>query len=87
MLFNSAIRVIAAAATLGVIARPWNSPEFVRPIARVATLVMFGDLTVGARCENRLQSTAANAGSLTMPRRSIPSPIAASRCAFWGANA
>jgi hypothetical protein len=46
MLFNSAIWVIAAAA-IGVIARPWNSPEFVWPIARVATLMMFGDLTVG----------------------------------------
>ena len=41
MLFNSAIWVIAAVATLGVIARPWNVPEFVWAIAGAAMLVMF----------------------------------------------
>src|SRR3979411_1411199 len=41
MLFNFAIWVISAAATLGVIARPWNVPEFVWAIAGAAMLVMF----------------------------------------------
>src|SRR3977135_185428 len=41
MLFNSAIWVIAAVATLGVVARPWNWPEFVWAIAGAAILVMF----------------------------------------------
>src|SRR2546421_9889763 len=41
MLFNSAIWAIAAVATLGVIARPWNSPEFVWPMAGTAALVLF----------------------------------------------
>jgi arsenical pump membrane protein len=41
MLFNSAIWAIAAVATLGVIARPWNVPEFVWAIAGAAMLVMF----------------------------------------------
>jgi arsenical pump membrane protein len=41
MLFNSAICVIAAVATLGVIARPWNWPEFVWATAGAATLVLF----------------------------------------------
>jgi arsenical pump membrane protein len=41
MLFNSAIWVISAAATLGVIARPWNVPEFVWAIAGAAMLVIF----------------------------------------------
>jgi arsenical pump membrane protein len=41
MLFNSAIWAVAAVATLGVIARPWNVPEFVWAIAGAAMLVMF----------------------------------------------
>src|ERR1700682_4028475 len=41
MLFNSAIWAISAAATLGVIARPWNVPEFVWAIAGAAMLVIF----------------------------------------------
>jgi arsenical pump membrane protein len=41
MLFNSAIWVIAAVATVGVIARPWNSPEFAWPMAGAAALVLF----------------------------------------------
>jgi arsenical pump membrane protein len=41
MLFNSAIWVIATVATMGVIARPWNWPEFVWAIAGAAILVMF----------------------------------------------
>jgi arsenical pump membrane protein len=41
MLFNSAIWAIAAVAALGVIARPWNWPEFVWAIAGAAMLVMF----------------------------------------------
>ena len=41
MLFNSTIWGIAAAATLGVIARPWNSPEFVWAIAGATILVLF----------------------------------------------
>jgi arsenical pump membrane protein len=41
MLFNSAIWVIAAAATMGVIARPWNWPEFVWAIAGAVMLVLF----------------------------------------------
>src|ERR1700716_2992337 len=41
MLFNSAIWVIAAVATLGVIARPRNSPEFVWGIGGAAVLVPF----------------------------------------------
>jgi arsenical pump membrane protein len=41
MLFNSAIWAIAAVATLGVIARPWNWPEFVWAIAGAAMLVVF----------------------------------------------
>lgn len=41
MFFNSAIWVIAAVATLGMIARPWNSPEFVWAIAGATTLVLF----------------------------------------------
>ena len=45
MLFNSAIWAIAAVATLGVIARPWNSPEFVWPMAGTAALVLFNLLS------------------------------------------
>lgn len=45
MLFNSVIWVIAAAATLGVIARPWNSPEFVWAVAGAAILVLFNLLS------------------------------------------
>ena len=41
MLFDSAIWVIAAVATLGVIARPWNWPEFVWAIAGAVMLVVF----------------------------------------------
>jgi arsenical pump membrane protein len=41
MLFNSAIWAIAAVATLGVIARPWNVPEFVWAIAGAAMLLIF----------------------------------------------
>jgi arsenical pump membrane protein len=41
MLFNSAIWAIAAAASLGAIARPWNLPEFVWAIAGAAMLVLF----------------------------------------------
>jgi arsenical pump membrane protein len=41
MLFNSAIWVIAAAATLGVIARPWDLPEFIWAIAGAAMLTLF----------------------------------------------
>jgi arsenical pump membrane protein len=41
MFFNSTIWVIAAVATLGMIARPWNSPEFVWAIAGATTLVLF----------------------------------------------
>jgi len=45
MLFNSAIWAIATVATLGVIARPWNSPEFVWPMAGTAALVLFNLLS------------------------------------------
>jgi arsenical pump membrane protein len=45
MLFNSAIWVIAAVATLGVIARPWNWPEFVWAVAGAAMLVLFNLLS------------------------------------------
>ena len=45
MLFNSAIWVIAAGATLGVIARPWHSPEFVWALAGAAMLVLFNLLS------------------------------------------
>jgi arsenical pump membrane protein len=45
MLSNSAIWAIAAIATLGVIARPWNSPEFVWAMAGAATLVLFNLLS------------------------------------------
>jgi arsenical pump membrane protein len=45
MLFNSAIWAIAAVATLGVIARPWNSPEFVWAIVAAAMLVLFNLLS------------------------------------------
>jgi arsenical pump membrane protein len=45
MLFNSAIWVIAAAATLRVIARPWNWPEFVWATAGAAMLVLFNLLS------------------------------------------
>jgi arsenical pump membrane protein len=45
MLFNSAIWGIAAVATLGVIARPWNWPEFVWAIAGAAMLVLFNLLS------------------------------------------
>jgi arsenical pump membrane protein len=45
MLFNSAIWAIAAVAALGVIARPWNSPEFVWATAAAATLVLFNLLS------------------------------------------
>jgi arsenical pump membrane protein len=45
MLLNSAIWVIAAAATLGVIARPWNWPEFVWAMAGAAMLVLFNLLS------------------------------------------
>jgi arsenical pump membrane protein len=41
MLFNSAIWVITTVAALGVIARPWNWPEFVWATAGAAILVMF----------------------------------------------
>jgi hypothetical protein len=41
MLFNSTISVIGAVATLGVIARPWNSPECVWATAGAAMLVLF----------------------------------------------
>src|SRR5258706_9849101 len=45
MLFNLAIWVIAAVATLGVIVRPWNSPEFVWAMAGAAVLVLFNLLS------------------------------------------
>src|ERR1700716_1988020 len=45
MLFNSAIWGIAAVATLGVIARPWNSSEFVWAMAGAAMLVLFNLLS------------------------------------------
>jgi arsenical pump membrane protein len=45
MVFNSAIWAIAAVATLGVIARPWNSPEFVWASAAAAMLVLFNLLS------------------------------------------
>src|SRR4030088_1394596 len=45
MLFNSAIWVSAAVAALGVIARPWNSPEFVWAMAGAAMLVLFNLLS------------------------------------------
>ena len=41
MLFNSAIWAIMAMATWGVIARPWNSPEFAWAMAGAAMLVLF----------------------------------------------
>jgi arsenical pump membrane protein len=41
MLVNSAIWAIAAVATLGVIARPWNWPEFVWAMAGATMLVLF----------------------------------------------
>src|SRR6266404_1487376 len=40
MLFNSAIWVIVAVATSGVIARPWNWPEFVWAVGGAAMLVL-----------------------------------------------
>ena len=45
MLLNSAILAIAAVATLGVITRPWNSPEFVWAMAGAAMLVLFNLLS------------------------------------------
>src|SRR6266436_3312207 len=45
MLFNLAIWVIAVVATLGVIARPWNCPEFVWAMAGAAMLVLFNLLS------------------------------------------
>jgi arsenical pump membrane protein len=45
MLFNSAILAIAAVATLGVITRPWNSPEFVWATAGAVMLVLFNLLS------------------------------------------
>jgi arsenical pump membrane protein len=45
MLFNSAIWGIASVATLGVMARPWNWPEFVWAIAGAAMLVLFNLLS------------------------------------------
>jgi arsenical pump membrane protein len=45
MVFNSAIWAIAAAATFGVIARPWNSPEFVWAMVGAAMLVLFNLLS------------------------------------------
>ena len=45
MLFNSAIWAIAAVATFGMIARPWNSPEFVWAMAGAAMLVLFNLLS------------------------------------------
>src|SRR5882672_4737937 len=45
MLFNSAIWVIAVVATLGVIARPWNCPEFVWAMAGAAMLVLLNLLS------------------------------------------
>ena len=45
MLFNSDIWVIAAVATSGVIARPWNWPEFVWAMAGAAMLVLFNLLS------------------------------------------
>jgi arsenical pump membrane protein len=45
MLFNSAIWAIAAVATSGVIARPWNWPEFVWAVAGAAMLVLFNLLS------------------------------------------
>src|SRR5258708_5175610 len=41
MLFNSAVSAVSAVATLCVIARPWNSPEFVWAMAGTAMLVLF----------------------------------------------
>jgi hypothetical protein len=41
MLFDLAVWVIAAVATTGVIARPWNWPEFVWAMAGASMLVMF----------------------------------------------
>jgi len=41
MLFHSAIWTVAAAATLGVIARPWNWPGFVWALAGATMLVLF----------------------------------------------
>jgi len=45
MLFNSAIWVIVAVATSGVIARPWNWPEFVWAVVGAAMLVLFNLLS------------------------------------------
>jgi arsenical pump membrane protein len=45
MLFNSAIWIIAVVATMGVIARPWNWPEFVWAVAGAAVLVLFNLLS------------------------------------------
>jgi di/tricarboxylate transporter len=45
MLFNSAIWIIAVVATVGVIARPWNWPEFVWAVAGAAVLVLFNLLS------------------------------------------
>ncbi|KRR04454.1 arsenic transporter [Bradyrhizobium valentinum] len=45
MAFNSAIWAIAAVATLGVIARPWNSPEFIWATVGAAMLVLFNLLS------------------------------------------
>ena len=45
MLLNSASFVIAAVATLGVITRPRNSPEFVWAMAGAAMLVLFNLLS------------------------------------------
>src|SRR3979411_668367 len=45
MLFNSAIWVIAGVASVGVVARPGNSPEFVWAMAGAAMLVLFNLLS------------------------------------------
>jgi arsenical pump membrane protein len=45
MMFNAAIWAIAAAATSGMITRPWNWPEFVWAVAGAAMLVLFNLLS------------------------------------------
>jgi arsenical pump membrane protein len=45
MLFDSAIWAIAAVATLGVVARPWNWPEFAWAMAGAAMLLLFNLLS------------------------------------------
>jgi arsenical pump membrane protein len=45
MLFDTAIWLIAAVATLGVIVRPWNWPEFVWAMAGAIALVLFNLLS------------------------------------------